>query len=570
MDMSRAGFSLLLKELTDIGISLSSEKDHDRLLDLILQKAKELTNADGGTLYSVDDHQLKFEIMISETLGIHIGGDNGGKINLPPIELYKENGKPNDTLVATCAVLQGTTINVDDAYNNEQYDFSETCKFDVINNYRSVSFLTVPLTNHENEIIGVLQLLNAKNPKTNEIVSFSDFDQQIIESLAAMAAVTITKRILIDAQKLLFESIIELIASAIDEKSPYTGGHCRRVPELTNMIADAACNITNGPLENFSMTDSEKYALNIAGWLHDCGKITTPTNVVDKGTKLETIFDRIKLIDTRFEVIKRDRQIEELRKKLVKHNLDPSLDDNDEYQKDMQTIDQDREFLHISNTGGEFMTDEDKDRVKQIAGYRWCDPENCENNLLTDNEIENLLIEKGTLNKHEREIINNHISVTNSLLKALPYPKHLANVPEFAGGHHEKMDGTGYPDGLTREEMSVPARMMGIADIFEALTACDRPYRKAMPISKALTILGKMKLDNHIDPDLFNIFIHEQIYMKYAEKFLDAAQIDEFEITSIPGYEQICAEKFLKPAQFDKVEITNTPPVMNKFNLLLN
>ncbi len=539
MDISRVDFSVLLKELTDIGISLSSEKDHDRLLDLILQKAKLLTNADGGTLYTVDDHQLKFEIMISETLGIHKGSSKVEKIDFPPIELYKENGNPNDTMVATCAVLHGQTINVDDVYSNEQFDFSDTCKFDEKNNYRSISFLTVPLTDHENEIIGVLQLINAKNPKTGEIISFSAFDQQVIESLAAMASVTITKRNLIDAQILMFEAIIKLIASAIDEKSPFTGGHCRRVPELTNMIADAACNITNGPLKKFNMTESEKYALNVAGWLHDCGKITTPTNVVDKGAKLETIFDRIQLIDTRFEVIKRDRQIEELRKKLAEHNIDPGLDDNEEYQQDMQAFDQDREFLHISNTGGEFMTDEDKDRVKQISGYRWCDPENIENNLLTDNEIENLLIEKGTLTKHEREIINKHILVTIKMLDTLPYPKHLANVPEYAGGHHEKMDGTGYPNGLTGEEMSVPARIMCISDIFEALTACDRPYRKAMPISKALTILGKMKLDNHIDPDLFNLFIHEKLYLKYAEKFLDVEQIDEFEITSIPGYEQI-------------------------------
>lgn len=540
MEISKVDFSSLLGELTDVGIALSAQKDHSRLLEIILLKAKELTNADGGTLYTrTDDQRLKFEIMLTESLGFHKGGRSGEAIEFDPIPLYDSNGQPNNHMVATWAALSGETVNIEDAYTNKQFDFSGTRNFDKNTGYRSKSFLTVPLTNHESEIIGVLQLLNALDPDSGEVVPFSELDQQVVESLASQAAVTITNRSLIDAQKKLFDAMIQLIANAIDEKSPYTGGHCRRVPELTNMIAEAACDIKTGPLKDFDLSDKEKYALDVAGWLHDCGKITTPEYVVDKGTKLETIFDRINIVEARFEVLKRDRAMQALQRKLTENNIEFELDDDDIYQSEVQQLQDYWEFIRISNIGGEFMSDDNKERVKQVARYKWHASDGEERNLLTENEVQNLMIGRGTLTLRERQIINNHISVTINMLESLPYPKHLANVPEYAGGHHEKMDGTGYPRGLVREEMSVPARIMGIADIFEALTAGDRPYKNAMPLSQALKILGNMKLSNHIDPDLFNLFIHEKIYMKYAEKFLSAEQIDEFEISDIPGYEPV-------------------------------
>lgn len=540
MEISKVDFSGLLEELTDIGIALSAQKDHTRLLELILTKAKELTNADGGTLYTrTDDNRLKFEIMITESLGIHKGGTSGEEIDFYPLALYQDDGTPNDHMVAASAALSGNTINIEDAYVSEQFDFSGTRSFDEKTGYRSKSFLTVPMTNHENEIIGVLQLLNAKNKETDEVTFFSELDQQVVESLASQAAVTITNRSLIDAQRHLFDAMIQLIANAIDEKSPYTGGHCRRVPELTNMLAEAACDIQVGPLKDFNLTEEEKYALDVAGWLHDCGKITTPEYVVDKGTKLETIFDRIKLVDTRFEVLKRDKEIEALQRKLTEHGIEVDLQADESYQSQLKQINEDKGFIRKSNIGGEFMSEEDMEHVKKIAKHRWSDPDGNEDNILTDNEIQNLMIGRGTLTLREREIINNHITVTIQMLKSLPYPKHLLQVPEYAGGHHEKMDGTGYPLGLKREEMSVPARIMGIADIFEALTAGDRPYKKAMPLSMALKILGKMKLESHVDPDLFDVFINEKVYMKYAEKHLDPSQIDEVKLDAIPGYQAL-------------------------------
>jgi HD-GYP domain-containing protein (c-di-GMP phosphodiesterase class II) len=538
MAISSPEFSGLLKELTDIGIALSAEKNHSRLLELILRKAKELANADGGTLYTrTEDNRLKFEIMMTDSLGIHRGGTSGQEISFYPLALYDAEGRPNRNMVAAWAAVSGETINIEDAYASKDFDFSGTRSFDQKTGYRSKSFLTVPLTNHENEIIGVLQLINAMDPKTGDVIPFSALDQQVVESLASQAAVTITNRSLIDAQRKLFDALIQLIADAIDEKSPYTAGHCRRVPVLTTMLADAACRASSGPLRDFTMTDEQKYELEVAAWLHDCGKITTPEYVVDKGTKLETIFDRVHLVDTRFEVLRRDAEIEVLRRRLVTAggtgNGDVSADPA--YREAIRRLEEDREYIRRCNIGGEQMTPEERERIESIAERRWTGPRG-EQPFLTEEEIQNLQIGRGTLTVREREIINNHVSVTIKMLQSLPYPKHLRRVPEYAGGHHEKMDGTGYPNGLTREQMSIPARMVAIADVFEALTASDRPYKKAMPLSMALRILGQMKVDRHIDPDLFDVFMQDKVYLRYAEQYLNPKQIDEINLAKIPGY----------------------------------
>jgi HD-GYP domain-containing protein (c-di-GMP phosphodiesterase class II) len=442
-------------------------------------------------------------------------------------------------MVAAYAVLNDRTVNIPDAYEAEGFDFSGTRKFDESTGYRSKSFLTIPMKNHENEIIGVLQLINAIDPETNEIVTFSPANQQLVESLASQAAVALTNHNLIEGLKDLFEAFIELIADAIDEKSPYTGGHCQRVPELTMMLADAANRTRVGPLKDFSMSEKDIYELRIAAWLHDCGKVTTPESVMDKPTKLSTIFDRIHLVEQRFELLKKQAECDMLRKQLEAMKSGQSLDVaklDIQLTAFKQQLDEDRDFLCNANIGGEFMRPEHQQRVRDIAAYTLLDAEGKPTNLLTENEIYNLNIARGTLTSEERTIINNHIVVTINMLESLPYPKDLRRVPEYAGGHHERMDGKGYPRGLTREQMSVPARVMGIADIFEALTSRDRPYKKAKTLSESLNILGKMKLDNHIDPDLFDVFIREKVYLRYAQQFLEPEQIDEVDESLIPGY----------------------------------
>jgi len=275
------------------------------------------------------------------------------------------------------------------------------------------------------------------------------------------------------------------------------------------------------------MSDKDRYELKIAGLLHDCGKVTTPVHVVDKATKLETIFDRIHLIDTRFEILKRDAELAWLKKQL----------DDKQYRDRLRQLDEDRRFLHMCNVGGERMSDDNVEQVKRIARYRWRDLSGHEADFLTEEEVRNLTIRAGTLTEDERKVINHHIVATIKMLEALPWPKHLTNVPEYAGGHHERMDGKGYPRGLTREQMSVQARCMGIADIFEALTAKDRPYKKGKTLSESLEILGRMKLNDHVDPDLFDIFVRRKVYRRYAEMFLDPEQIDTVDESRIPGYQ---------------------------------
>jgi HD-GYP domain-containing protein (c-di-GMP phosphodiesterase class II) len=515
-----------LEQLNAIGASLSAERDINRLLESILTAAKTITRADGGTLYRVtEERTLRFEIMRTSSLKFYLGGTTGNPIPFYPIQLYKD-GKPNHTMVAAHVALTGKTVNIPDAYTAEGFDFSGTRAFDNKTGYRSKSFLTVPMRNHENEIIGVLQLLNAHDPQTGEAVAFSASDQRLAESLASQAAIALTNRMLINQLEQLFESFVNLINTAIDEKSPYTGGHCQRVPVLTMLLAEAVNETRDGPLAEFQMTDKDRYELKLAGLLHDCGKVTTPVHVVDKATKLETIYDRIHLLDTRFEVLKRDLEIKHLKKELNQKQLRERL----------RELEDDRRFLHACNIGGERMKDEDIARVKRIAAYRWRDVAGHEANFLTEDEAKNLTIRAGTLTEDERKIINHHIVATIKMLEALPWPRHLTSVPEYAGGHHERMDGKGYPKGLTREQMSVQARCMGIADIFEALTAKDRPYKKGKTLSESLEILGRMKLNQHVDPDLFDVFVRRKVYQKYAEMFLDREQIDTVDESKIPGY----------------------------------
>ncbi len=527
----------LIEDLVRIGIALSAERNHDRLLELILDEAQRLAGADAGTLYLEDGSgQLRFEIMHTNSLGIRLGGVDGAPIDLPHVRLSDAAGVPNLHHVAARAANLRATINVPDVYANEEFDFSGTRSFDTRTGYRSRSFLTVPMTNHEGVVIGVLQLLNALDRETGAVVPFDATLTRLIEALASLAAVALSNKQLIDAQRKLFDALIQLIANAVDEKSPYTAGHCRRVPVLTDLLAEAACQVRDGPLANFSMTEDERYELNVAAWLHDCGKITTPEYVVDKATKLQTIFDRVELVRLRLEILRRDIHIRLLEARLAA--IDPGSEPADRATlaaEDARLAEMGA-FLERINQGGEHLDAADATRLRELAALAWTAADGSTQGLLSEEELGNLLIARGTLNDAERCIINNHVVVTIKMLESLPYPRHLRRVPEYAGGHHERMDGSGYPNQLTREQMSIPARMMAIADIFEALTAPDRPYKQPLPLSRSLEILGGMRLANHVDADLFDVFIGQKVYLRYAERFLDPAQIDAVDESRIPGY----------------------------------
>ena len=528
-----------LEALNRIGIALSKERDITRFLETVVVAAQQLANADGGTLYRLEEGLLHFKIVRNESLNLSLGGTTGGVIPFSPIPLYDAAGQPNDRYVVTYAVLHDTTVVIEDAYTAAQFDFSGTRRFDSQTGYRSRSFLTVPLKDHQDEIIGVLQLINAKDLATGAIIPFSIADQELAECLASQAAIALTNRSLLDQLKTLFESLLNLIDTALDEGSPYTGKHCQRVPLLAMLIAEAVNAADAEPFQDFRLDEEQRYELKIASLLHDCGKIATPIHVVDKSTKLETVFDRIHLIDTRFEVLKRDAEIDVLRQKIaaLERNDRPAVPALEaQLAQRVHQLEADRQFLHHCNIGGESMSPETQDRIRRIAAYRWINERGDEADFLSAEEVDNLIIATGTLNRRERAIIENHAALTYKLLSALPWPKHLRHVAEYAGSHHEHLDGTGYHRGLRAEQLAMPTRIVCMADAFEALTAPDRPYRRGKTLSEALAILGQMALDKHIDRDLFDLFVREQVWLRYAEQYMDSAQIDAVDVTKIPGY----------------------------------
>jgi len=320
-----------------------------------------------------------------------------------------------------------------------------------------------------------------------------------------------------------------LIATAVDEKSPYTGTHGRRVPVLTKMLAEAANRTQEGIYKDLAFTEDRLYELEVASWLHDCGKITTPEYVMDKATKLETVVDRIDAICERIEILKRDAKLvmqEQMIQALLQGDGVSTQVHKEAYETTLAQLCSDQGFLRACNSGGEFMCSEYQARVRRIGNYSWKNEQGDQQTVLSEEEIENLCIPKGTLNAGERQVINNHVSATIKMLSSLPFPKSLQNVPTYAGSHHECPNGSGYPNKLTGAAFSIPGRIMAIADIFEALTNSTRPYKKAMPLSKALKILESMKAEEKIDGELFDLFVREKIHLKYAEAFLDEQQID--------------------------------------------
>ena len=526
-----------IERLNNISLSLSREDDVNVIFELILDEAKYITNADGRTLYMKDDDgiNMNFEILQNDSMGIMSGGTYEEKIEFPQIPLF-ESGEPNMNNVNTYVAHTGETLNIADAYKEEGFDFSGTIDMDSKTGYRSKSFLNVPLKNHENDTIGVIQLINSININNGDVQSFTLEMQELVESLASQGAVALTNKKLVLELENLFESFIKLIATAIDKKSPYTGGHCERVPIIAMALANAVSNMEEGKYKDFSLSKDELYELYIASWLHDCGKVATPVHIVDKAKKLETITDRIEVINTRFEVVKRDLEIEMLKKELELEKENKSKDKLNrirlEYNKSINDLNRQNEFIKKINFGSEFIDENEKKQIEKISEKKWIF--NGKSVPLLDKmDIRNLQISKGTLLPEEREIINKHIDITIDMLEKLPYPKKLKNVPEYAGGHHEKINGKGYPKGLKGNQMSTQAKIMAIADIFEALTAKDRPYKNGKTLSEAMGILNDMKNNNEIDRDLFHIFVKKHVYKVYADKYLDKDQIDEVDEFSL-------------------------------------
>jgi len=507
------------KRLVDIGIALTAERNLDRLFEKILEEARELTNADAGTLYLVSDTEplLHFAIIQNDTLGIYMGG-TGAKISWPPVRLKNDDDTPNYANVSAYAALSGKVVNIPDVYNAEGFNFEGTRHYDVETGYRSKSMLVIPMRNHESDIIGVLQLLNARDTQTGEVITFSREFVELTKSLASQAAVALSNRQLVTGLENLLEAFTKTIATAIDEKSPFTGGHVRRVTELTMRIAHKINEQTEGSFGQVYFSDDDLNELRFSAWLHDLGKITTPEYIIDKSTKLQTIYDRIDSLKTRIEIAKRDSNNHIYDCVQLEETAECGMSENNDLK--LEALDADFQFLAEVNSGLEYLTDEDLERLKEISRKKW-KIDNEWRPLLDEQELAYLSIRRGNLTHEERQIMNNHAEVTYKLLSQLPFPKKMQNIASHAAAHHEKLDGTGYPFGLHGKEISLQSRIIAIADIFEALTAKDRPYKKGKTIAEARQIMAQMVDDRHIDGDVFALFIGGNIDIDYARREMD-------------------------------------------------
>lgn len=504
-----------LNRLSRIGIALSAEHDLDKLLEMILDEARLFTMADAGTLYLVENNHLDFKIMQNDTFKTRMGGTSGNEINLPPVPLSKVN-------VSAYVALSGEAVNIPDVYVAKEFDFTGPRKYDEATGYRSKSMLVVPMTNQDNEIIGVLQLLNAKDPKSGEIIPFGGEFVAITKSLASQAAVAITNAKLVRDMENLFDSFVNVMATAIDERSPYTGGHIKKVAALGVMICEVINGLNEGPFANVHFSKEQLKEMKIAGWMHDIGKITTPVHVVDKATKLETIIDRLEMVRNRFEMIEGRYQCEWLERKveMVKAGMPEMaiLAEEAKVEEWKAKLRDDMEFIAVSNKGGEFMDDSKVNRIKDI-GSRTYRINGNEKHYLTEDEVMNLCIQKGTLLPSELKKMRDHIVLTIKMLEKIPFTKKLTNVTQFAGAHHECLDGSGYPKGLKGDQIPLEGRILMLVDIYEALTATDRPYKKPMPAEMAKNIL-KMEVEKgKLDRDLFELFMKENIHERFQKMF---------------------------------------------------
>ncbi|MEH6672169.1 HD domain-containing phosphohydrolase [Halopseudomonas sp.] len=520
--MSIVNALAVASHLSRLTRALSTVADDQLILEQVVESAMDLLNSDGGTLYTYKDNLLHFNVLRNRSLGLR-----NETTDVPPIPLRDENGNLSD-LVVVRALAEQCTIVVDDAYQDRRFDFSGTRRFDKQLGYHSQSFLCVPLKDHEDQVIGVLQLINALDSQ-GQVIPFHAEHQSLLESLGAIAATILTQRELIEAQKNLFESFIKLIAEAIDHKSPVTGRHCQKVPEIAMMLAETVCLAEEGEYAGLIFSEQELYELKIAAWLHDCGKITTPESIIEKSTKLEKVFDCMELITSRA----REYQQALLIKALQESPGDPAA--MADCAARQQEVEADLTFLRKVNQGSEFVEQADIERIQALGKVQWQDTNGQTHRLLDDEDVRSLSISRGTLLPEEIQVMRDHIVVTNRMLHSLHYPRYLQNVPDIAGNHHEHLDGGGYPRGLNAEQMAVRDRIMCIADIFEALTAPDRPYKQGMKLSQALSIIGRNVASGKLDAELFTLFVRHGTYRDYAEQYMPAHQIDEPDFENLQG-----------------------------------
>ena len=504
-----------IKKLSDIGRALSGVHDLNTLLEMIVDQARSFTKADAGTLYILEENTLRFQIVQNDSLKIRMGGKTGDTIPFPPVELKESN-------VSAYVAIKGEPVNIPDVYDTDLFDFTGPKKFDQSTGYRSKSMLVIPLKNHEDDVIGVLQLLNATNAINKEVIPFSKDYVNLSESLASQAAVAITNAKLISNMAELFEAFVKVMATAIDEKSPVTGGHIRRVANLTLTMAEFINEHEDGIFKEKKFSPDQMYELRIAAYMHDIGKVTTPVEIVEKAKKLQTIFDRIHYVRLRMDYIIQKVKLEGQQIKInllesgaVKTEVEKVETDLNNKIEELKEI---RSFINKCNEPGEFLEDETLERLKEISQRTYLDNEGEEQPFLTEDELLNLSIRRGSITETERKKMQDHAAVTLRMLNQIPFTKKLKNIPNFAGAHHEFINGNGYPLGLKGDQIPFEGRLMAVTDIAEALTASDRPYKKAMPLETVYRILRSMSEKGELDNDLVELFIDKEIYKLYQAK----------------------------------------------------
>ena len=506
------------EKIMDVNLELSSELDKDKLFEMILSLTRELTNCEAGTLYimSKDKKYLDFKVIQNDPMKISMGGKKE-QISWDSLDLYLEDGSENKSMVAAVSAHEQRIINIEDTYNCTQYNFEGTKRFDKNTGYVSKSMLVIPLVNHEDDVIGVLQLINKKK-NSDKIIPFNQNDETVLRALASQAAMALTNTQLISSLEDFLNAFVTTIAHAIDAKSKHTKNHIGKVAKISKLIAKAI-HEDNTLYKDVQYSKNDFRKIELAAWMHDVGKISMPEQIIDKATKLEGLIDRIQFVTQRFEILKRDLEILFLTNKI----------NEEQYNESLEQLDDDLQFLKEINIGSEFLDDSKIERVHSISEYTIV-LNGKKTPFLSEDEVEKLTIRKGTLTQEEKDIMNNHADLSYKMLSALPFPKKYQGILDIAANHHEKLNGKGYPRGLSDEDLTLEDRIMILADIFEALTANDRPYKDGKKLSEVFNILSKMVKANEIDGNLLRFFFESDVLKEYIRDELSAKQIDNCEL----------------------------------------
>ena len=509
------------KKLIKISYSIAVEKDYNNQLKIILESAKNLTDADGGTLYlyNKNNNSLEFEIVINDTLNIHYNKHNDTKCNFKPLPLQINENQENNQNISVVSILRDKLINIRDIYHDSSFNFDGALHFDNKHNYKTTSMLVVPLKTRDNEVIGAIQLIN-KLDYNKTVINFKKDDEDIIVSMAAHASMVLSNNRLIEDLNNLLHSLIKSIGSALNEKSEYTAKHVENVASLALTIAKGI-DKNNDIFKEKTYSNDQLEELKFAAWLHDIGKITTPEYIIDKATKLETIYDRIDTIKYKFEIKKRDILLDFYENTITKTKRDQQL----------LQLEEQLEFLIDINKGVTPMSDEYNQKLDNIYKSLKIKVNNKIENLISDDEFYNLFIQKGTLTQEEREKINNHVVVSYNMLKELPFPKKYKNVARIAGSHHKTPNGKGYAHkDIINLQMTTEDKILAVADIFEALSSHDRPYRGPNTLNQVANILIFMVKDGFLDKDVVRVFFQDKLYEEFVKENFSKEQIDKLEI----------------------------------------